>query len=53
MQFSDDVVASDSAVARLYGLQAGAIFAFLRRQAASREEAEDILVARWQVYRFR
>lgn len=44
MQFSDDVVACDSAVTRLYGLLAEAIFAYLRRQAASREEAEDILV---------
>ena|SRR5579864_2672295 len=44
MQFSKQVVSYDSPLARLYQLHATAIFAHLRRQAASREEAEDILV---------
>jgi DNA-directed RNA polymerase specialized sigma24 family protein len=44
MQRSKDGVSCDSPVARLYELHATAIFAYLRRQAASREDAEDLLV---------
>ena len=44
MQDSNDAIACDSPVARLYALHATAIFAYLRRLAASREDAEDILV---------
>src|SRR5215469_8587181 len=44
MQFSKDIVSSNSPVAWLYELHAPAIFAFLRQQMASREDAEDVLV---------
>jgi RNA polymerase sigma-70 factor, ECF subfamily len=44
MQFSKDAVSCDSPVARCYLSHAAGIFAYLRQQAASREEAEDILV---------
>ena len=44
MQRSKDGVSSDSPVARLYELHATPIFAYLRRQTASREDAEDLLV---------
>jgi RNA polymerase sigma factor (sigma-70 family) len=44
MQRSKDGVSCDSRVAGLYELHATAIFAYLRRQTASREDAEDILV---------
>ena len=44
MQRSKDGVSCDSPVARLYELHATAIFAYLRRQTASREDAEDLLV---------
>ena len=44
MQDSKDDIFCDSPVARLYELHATAIFAYLRRQTASREDAEDILV---------
>jgi len=44
MQRSKDGVSSGLQVARLYELHATAIFAYLRRQAATREDAEDILV---------
>ena len=44
MQSSKDGVFCDSPVARLYELHATAIFAYLRRQTSSREDAEDILV---------
>jgi len=44
MQHSKDTIASDSLVARLYELHAPALFAYLRRQVASQEDAEDILV---------
>ncbi len=44
MRLSKDIAACDSPVARLYELHAPAIFAYLRQQTASREDAEDILV---------
>jgi RNA polymerase sigma factor (sigma-70 family) len=44
MQLSKDIVSSDSPVAGLYELYAPALFAYLRRQMASREDAEDMLV---------
>ena len=44
MQRSKDGVSCDSPVARLYELHATAIFAYLRQQTTSREDAEDILV---------
>lgn len=44
MQPSKEGVSCDSLVARLYELHATAIFAYLRRQTGSREDAEDILV---------
>ncbi|MEO7019960.1 MAG: RNA polymerase sigma factor [Ktedonobacteraceae bacterium] len=44
MQFSKTSVSSDSPAARLYELHAPALFAHLRQKAASREDAEDILV---------
>src|SRR5712692_1342615 len=44
MQRSQDEVSCGSSVARLYELHAATIFAYLRRQTSSREDAEDILV---------
>ncbi len=44
MQHTKDGVPRDSPIARLYELHATAIFAYLRRQTPSREDAEDILV---------
>src|SRR5438270_394109 len=44
MQHTKDGVPSDSPIARLYELHATVIFAYLRRQTPSREDAEDILV---------
>src|SRR5690348_6167652 len=44
MQDSKDDISYDSPVTRLYELHATALFAYLRRQTASREDAEDILV---------
>ena len=44
MQHSKDSVSCGTPVARLYELHARAIFAYLRRQVATREDAEDILV---------
>jgi RNA polymerase sigma factor (sigma-70 family) len=44
MQHSKDGVSRDSPIACLYESHATAIFAYLRRQTSSREDAEDILV---------
>lgn len=44
MQLSNEIVSCDSPVARLYAQHAPAIFAYLRQQTASREDAEDVLV---------
>jgi RNA polymerase sigma factor (sigma-70 family) len=44
MQHSKDAVSCDSPVSRLYELHAPAIFAYLRRQTHTREDAEDVLV---------
>lgn len=43
-QHSKDAVSCDLPVASLYEVHALAIFAYLRRQALSREDAEDVLV---------
>jgi RNA polymerase sigma factor (sigma-70 family) len=44
MQLSKAIASCDSPVARLYELHAPALFAYLRRQTTSREDAEDLLV---------
>lgn len=44
MQRSKDDISRDSPVARLYEIHAPAIFAYLRRQISSHEDAEDLLV---------
>jgi RNA polymerase sigma factor (sigma-70 family) len=43
MQLSNDIVSSDSPVARLYERHAPALFAYLRRRTPAREDAEDVL----------
>jgi len=44
MQHTKSGAPCDPPIARLYELHATAIFAYLRRQTPSREDAEDILV---------
>ncbi len=43
MQLSNDIVSSNSPVARLYERHAPALFAYLRRRIPAREDAEDVL----------